>query len=492
MPRQGSASSPASAPAPSVDPLGRLEPDRRRERREVAAEHQRRRGHHGRLVGEQLVAHLAPDLERRDVQPGGDALARLAEPEDVGLVGRGHPLGGDEHLLGQALGLGEARVGLAGVGLLRVRRHAGARGIAHQGEGLGQLLGQRVEATRRRGGDGVLQRIGGLGQPVGLLVDVPLRAAGRPLDVGDRQLVGRRLGHPRHDLVRLVDHDRVVVGDHRDALDRVDGEQRVVGDDQVGPERLLLGPLGEALLRERALRRAQALAMVDADLPPRAVVVPRGVVALAAAPGLGLLLGPGAELEHLGALRTGGHLDQHALVVGHALADAVQAGVVGAALQDGVRRVDAGHRADRLHQARDVALDELVLERQRRGRDDHAGVVQERGDEVGQGLAGAGAGLDEQVLSTRERRADRLGHGHLAGALLAAEGRDRGRQDVAERRRGGAPSGSAAGSVSGTRGSLATGADCSPRSNRRPSAVRSADMGFGSRTSGGVSPSGLC
>ena len=199
----------------------------------------------------------------------GDPLARLAEPQHVGLGVGGHPLGGDEDLLHQALGLGQAGVGLAGVGLLRVRRDARARGVAHQRERLGQLLGQVVEATRRGRGDGVLQRVGGLGQPVGLLVDVPLRAAGGPLDVGDGQLVGGRLGDPRDDLVRLVDDHRVVVGDHRDALDRVDGEQRVVGDDQVRPVGLLLGPLGEALLGERALRRAQALAVVDADLPPR-------------------------------------------------------------------------------------------------------------------------------------------------------------------------------------------------------------------------------
>ena len=97
----------------------------------------------------------------------------------------------------------------------------------------------------------------------------------------------------------------------------------------------------------------------------------------------GLLLGPRAQLEHLGALRAGGHLDEHALVVGHALADPVQAGVVGAALEDGVRRVDAGQLAHRLHQPGDVALDELVLERQRRGGDDHPLVVEQRGHQVG-------------------------------------------------------------------------------------------------------------
>ena len=50
-----------------------------------------------------------------------------------------------------------------------------------------------------------------------------------------RQLVGRDAGDPGDQLVRLVDDHHVVLGQHRDALDRVDREQRVVGDDDLGP-----------------------------------------------------------------------------------------------------------------------------------------------------------------------------------------------------------------------------------------------------------------
>src|SRR4051795_11435838 len=100
----------------------------------------------------------------------------------------------------------------------------------------------------------------------------------------------------------------------------------------MGAVRPLLGELGEALLAERALRGAEALAVVDADLAPLPVGVPRRVVALTAAALLGLLLGPGAQLEHLLAERALGQLDEGALVVGDALADPVQAGIVGAAL----------------------------------------------------------------------------------------------------------------------------------------------------------------
>ena len=153
------------------------------------------------------------------------------------------------------------------------------------------------------------------------------------------------------------------------------------------------------------------------------------VVALAAAALLGLLLGPGPQLEDLLAQRARRHLDQRALVVGHALADPVQAGVVGAALEHGVRRVDLV--ADRLDQPRDVALDQLVLERERRGRDHDPLVVQQARHQVGQRLAGAGAGLHQQVLAVVHRPGDGLGHGDLAVALGAAERGHRGREHLA-------------------------------------------------------------
>ena len=40
------------------------------------------------------------------------------------------------------------------------------------------------------------------------------------------------------------------------------------------------------------------------------------------------------------------------------------------------------------------------------------------GDQVGEGLAGAGAGLDDEVLAFGERGLDRQGHFELAGAEL--------------------------------------------------------------------------
>jgi hypothetical protein len=223
--------------------------------------------------------------------------------------------------------------------------------------------------------------------------------------------------------VGLVDHDRVVVGDHRHPLDRVDREQRVVGDDQVAAVGLLTGHLDEALLPEGALRRPEAVAVAHADLPPLAVGVAGRCVALAAAAGLRLLLGPGPQLEHLRAQRALGHVDQRTLLVGHALADPVEAGVVGAPLEHGVGRVHTLGQA--LDQSWDVALDQLVLEREGRGRDHDALVVEQGRHEVGERLAGAGAGLHQEVLAGAERGGHRLRHLHLARPLLTAERVDR-------------------------------------------------------------------
>ena len=145
------------------------------------------------------------------------------------------------------------------------------------------------------------------------------------------------------------------------------------------------------------------------------------VVALAGAAVGGLLLDPLAQRDDLGAERALGHLDERALVVGHALAHAVQAGVVGPPLEYGERAAALEPVTGRLEQGRDVALDELVLQRERRRGHHDPVLVQQRGHEVAERLAGAGAGLDEQVLLVLHRRGDRLGHRDLAGTLLAAE-----------------------------------------------------------------------
>ena len=238
-----------AATAPST--LGRLEAERGGDGVEVAAEHQGRAGEDDGLVGEQLVAHRPPHLQRRDVQPRGDAVARLVEPQHVALeVGR-HPLGVDEDLLHHALGLGAAGVAVAvdGVSLGKAERHvrAASRTSASASPSWSATCSIRPGEVAC---DRLGERVGGLAERVGRLVlDPALGAPRRPLDVVDGELVGRGLGDAGGELVGLVDDHGVVVGDHRHPLDRVDREQRVVGDDQVGALRLLPGALGEALQR---------------------------------------------------------------------------------------------------------------------------------------------------------------------------------------------------------------------------------------------------
>ena len=154
-------------------------------------------------------------------------------------------------------------------------------------------------------------------------------------------------------------------------------------------------------------------------------------VALAGAALLGLLLDPLAQLQHLGAHRALGDVDQRALVVGHALADPVQAGVVGAALEHGVRRLLLEHRPAAASSRRGMSRStswccsaRVAVATTTRS------LVQQRRHEVAQRLAGAGAGLDEQVLAGRHRAVDGLGHLDLAGALLPAERLDRGGEDL--------------------------------------------------------------
>ena len=134
-------------------------------------------------------------------------------------------------------------------------------------------LRHRVEPARRAVGERVAQHVGGLGEVVGLhAADVP----GRPLRArstwtGVSSSVAAWVTREASSWASSITTD-VVLRDHRHALDRVDREQRVVGDDQLRPGRALLGALGEALLAERAPRGAQALPVGDRHLPPDGLV----------------------------------------------------------------------------------------------------------------------------------------------------------------------------------------------------------------------------
>ena len=86
-----------------------------------------------------------------------------------------------------------------------------------------------------------------------------------------RQLAGGHRGHSVDQIVRLVDDQQLVFGQYRRVGDGVDGQQRVVGDDDVGAAGLGPRPLGEAVGAERAAGHPEAFPRGHADLTPRPV-----------------------------------------------------------------------------------------------------------------------------------------------------------------------------------------------------------------------------
>ena len=98
----------------------------------------------------------------------------------------------------------------------------------------------------------------------------PTRRCATPSDVADSSAVATA-GHPVDQLVRLVDDQQLVFGQHGGVGDGVDGQQRVVGDDDIGVPGLVAGLLGEAVGAERAAGHADAFPGRHADLRPRPV-----------------------------------------------------------------------------------------------------------------------------------------------------------------------------------------------------------------------------
>ena len=114
---------------------------------------------------------------------------------------------------------------------------------------------------------------------------------------------------------------------------------------------------------------------------------------------LDLLAEPAGLAEPLGRL---GLADVEERVVGLLRRTCLQLGqaeVVVPALEHGEGRAAAEQRLDRVGQPGQVVVDELGLQGQGGGGDHHRAVDEQRRHQVGQGLAGARAGLHEQVLA---------------------------------------------------------------------------------------------
>jgi hypothetical protein len=232
---------------------------------------------------------------------------------------------------------------------------------------------------------------------------------GEPLGRDPRAEV---LGRDVLELVCLVEDHRVVGG--QDARGGAAGTQRAIGEVQVVVDehqlRLIGEPAGlgdEAALEVRAARADPRVGRGGGVGPQR-----RG-------------LGEPLDLGAIAGLGVRGPVDQRVdrdvavarrreRVARAELGELAPARIVGHALEH-----DGGERPgeDRAQQ-RDVVARDLVLQRAGAGRHDDALAGQQRGDEVRQGLAGPGAGLDDQGAFVVERAGDRGRHRALLGAIL--------------------------------------------------------------------------
>ena len=256
MPVAASAASRAGSPAGQA-PL----PGQRVER---AAERQRRRGEHGRAAAEQPLAQQPADRQRR--HPQRPAAGRR----------RGRARRATRRRAARRVGSSKAsRSRTARV--VRPRPARDARRLRPAAP-LGILAGvsapsavmQRTAASRTAASDAGRAPSGSDVPAAAAAVSSSISARPSPasssrsatssstslpqrraadLDRAGGQLGGGDGGDPVDQLVRLVDDDDVVLGQHAELLQRVDGQQRVVGDDDVGLAGLGARPLGEAVRR---------------------------------------------------------------------------------------------------------------------------------------------------------------------------------------------------------------------------------------------------
>ena len=383
---------------------------------------ERRAGEHHRALGHERRADHAGDVEWRQLHRAALDPGHLAR-------GRGDEApGGVEHLVegsSRALARREC-VEVVVAGDLANRR---ARRVAHRGEREQQVTGcLAVAALLPRG---LREALGCLLEIIGRRrADELPRPRHRLLHRPCRQLESQGRGHAVHEFVGLIHDDRVVIGQHGDALDRVDGEHRVVRDHDVRLHGDLATLGGEAVGAVGALHLAHALASRHGDAAP----YPRidGLAEFVTVARLGLEC-PGAHGGRLLA-ELGPGDDRVAVVVGLLAVEALETDVVVPALEHGVGERTRQERLQGLSHDGEVTLGELALERERRRRHyDSVALhrVQRGRHEVGERLARAGSGLDEEVLgdlpSGFQRRCDRLGHSELPRARLTAQG-SRGRR----------------------------------------------------------------
>jgi hypothetical protein len=224
-------------------------------------------------------------------------------------------------------------------------------------------------------------------------------------DLGGGQAFAEEQAGHLGQLVRLVEDDRVAGRQqlaHAFVLEHDVGKEQVVVDHHhVGGQGILPRRQHEAALLMRAF-------LAEAVLPRRGGDRP-GAGILRHIDALGLVAGSGALGEAHDLAQVRGFLARRQACRRQGALQVVGADVIGAPLEQRNRRANTQRIAHR----RQVAIEELVLQGLGAGGDDHLAAREQGRHQIGEGLAGAGAGLGHQRLVVGDRLGDALRHFHL-------------------------------------------------------------------------------
>ena len=212
-------------------------------------------------------------------------------------------------------------------------------------------------------------------------------------------------------LVRFVEDHRVArrqeLGNAFVAQHHVGKKEMMVDHHDVGGERVAARTHHEAIAVVRATLAEAVVARRGGVRPDRRILRHVGEI--------GAIAGGGAGGEALDAPQLARLLARGDAGCG-AAPQAVEADVVGATLEQRGARA----RGQRLAHRRQVAIEELVLQRLGAGRDDDFAAGKQRGNQVRERLPGAGARLGDQHLGALDRLVDRLRHLELLRPPLEA------------------------------------------------------------------------
>ena len=204
--------------------------------------------------------------------------------------------------------------------------------------------------------------------------------------------------------MRFVEDDRVRRAEQVTEAVFLQGQirqqQMVIHDDDVGLDRLA-ARLDHVALAEIGAAGAEAIVAGRGDLRPQRV----GVAKVRHFGEVAGTRGPGPAFD----ARQRAIASARQALLPAELLQPVGAQIVRAALE----QRDACRHADGAGHQRQVLVEELVLQGARAGGDEHAPAGEQRGHEIGEGLAGAGAGFDHERRAIFQRERHPAGHGQL-------------------------------------------------------------------------------